>query len=265
MEGNTESGFVRDGGRRRAARAKTGQVDVAVAVVDGHSKLTRPVCRVLRCLALPSAPLGMQTLIGCANSPEKGRSLCELHGRLAKELPARIHPDGASLTQVKWTKAVARSVNEMVTMWACAPGKEPRRVSFDELPRDELVKFQCRQALSVEDNLVEDTTGLGQDVSDETTLLELASLKCTTHKMAVHRKRVAEPKDVPAKRRRKCARSGGFLLACTPQGYILDVFEFMGTESCSQRYFFIARVEATFPRALRTIARRCVPLASFRR
>lgn len=42
-------------------------------------------------------------------------------------------------------------------------------------------------------------------------------------------------------------RSGGVLVACTPEGYVLDAFEFMGSESCTQRYVFIARLKELFP------------------
>eukprot|EP00973_Karenia_brevis_P088541 12276197-Karenia_brevis.AAC.1 len=72
-----------------------------------------------------------------------------------------------------------------------------------------------------EENPVE--TALLDDVNDETTLAEMAQLACTTHKMGKpsqhHR---------PKKKPRLHARSGGFIAACTPCGYILDAFEFMG-------------------------------------
>jgi hypothetical protein len=47
--------------------------------------------------------------------------------------------------------------------------------------------------------------------------------------------------------RGKCKRSGGFLVACTPEGFVTDAFEFMGAESCSQRYLFVARLKELFP------------------
>ena len=36
-------------------------------------------------------------------------------------------------------------------------------------------------------------------------------------------------------------------MACTPEGFIMDAFEFMGAESCSQRYLFLARLKQCYP------------------
>ena len=62
-----------------------------------------------------------------------------------------------------------------------------------------------------------------EDVAAGTTLDELAELLCTTHKMTARRKHT-QPSS---------ARSGGFVVACTPCGYITDAFEFMGSTSSS--------------------------------
>jgi hypothetical protein len=40
----------------------------------------------------------------------------------------------------------------------------------------------------------------------------------------------------------KKARRGGWLYACTPAGYILHLKEYVGAESLSQRYFFLAEI-----------------------
>jgi hypothetical protein len=37
------------------------------------------------------------------------------------------------------------------------------------------------------------------------------------------------------------------LIACTPDGFVADAFEFMGAESCGQRYFFLARLKEMYP------------------
>ena len=45
----------------------------------------------------------------------------------------------------------------------------------------------------------------------------------------------------------RMARSGGWLVACTPEGYILHAEEFQGAESLSQRYFFVVEIKAAVP------------------
>ena len=43
---------------------------------------------------------------------------------------------------------------------------------------------------------------------------------------------------------RKHARKGGWLYGCTPDGYIVHLKEYIGAESLSQRYFFLAEIKA---------------------
>ncbi len=65
---------------------------------------------------------------------------------------------------------------------------------------------------------------LQDDVDDDATRLELSEIKCTTHK-------AGKPHEKQPAPRGRSARSGGFLVACTPDGFIADAFEFMGAES----------------------------------
>ena len=59
------------------------------------------------------------------------------------------------------------------------------------------------------------------------------STSCSTHK--------------EGKQRIKHSRRGGWLYACTSQGYILHLKEYVGAESLSQRYFFLAELVAQSP------------------
>ena len=80
-----------------------------------------------------------------------------------------------------------------------------------------------------------------EDVTDDVTLQQLKEIRCATHKLEPirgHRQ---------AKKKRATMRSGGFLVACTPSGFAVDGFDFMGSESCSQRYIFLARLKALYP------------------
>jgi len=49
------------------------------------------------------------------------------------------------------------------------------------------------------------------------------------------------PRSVRSRGRSK--RSGGYLVACAPEGFIADICEFMDAESCSQRYMFVSRLK----------------------
>ena len=60
-------------------------------------------------------------------------------------------------------------------------------------------------------------------------LAELKHLSCTTHKLLPN----------PG-RRRNYGRSGGYLVAVTPDGFMRDVVEFTGAEILTQRCFFVA-------------------------
>ena len=133
----------------------------------------------------------------------------------------------------------------------------------EDLPKGALTAFLAKQALEAEkagagDRRRKETA----DVSDETTLAELMELRCATHKMksngphpaASKRKQTGafpeqegeggEEAVARRKRQRRCRRSGGFLVACAPEGFVMDAFEFTGSESRAQRYLFLARLKA---------------------
>ena len=234
--------------RRRLRRLRELDIDVTVAVVDGHQKLTRLVCRVLRVCVLPNPSLGLVTVIGCPEKPINGSCMCSKHAAMAGETASTFGPQGESLVQVRWTNSVGATWEDLVELWAAAPGQAKRRVPFSQLPPRELEKFQCRaiaQSIAEEEENGDRVREVAQDANDEATLKEVAEIRCTTHKMSARRGPELEQ---PAKKRTKRrARSGGFLVACTPDGVVIDAFEFMGSESCAQRWFFLARLKELFP------------------
>ena len=63
---------------------------------------------------------------------------------------------------------------------------------------------------------------------------DLEATRCSTHKESTTRAPIGQ-------------RSGGWLIACASDGYILHLKEFFGTESLSQRYFFLAELKAAMP------------------
>jgi hypothetical protein len=136
---------------------------------------------------------------------------------------------------------MGKHIGELATPMMGQIGKDDRSVSsasWRDLPRDELIRFQAREALAAP------TKGASTKELDEVTRRELGELDCTTHKLGT---KVREPPS-----RARYARSGGFLVACTPDGFVADATEFMGAESCSQRYIFLARLKELYP-ALRVL------------
>ena len=79
---------------------------------------------------------------------------------------------------------------------------------------------------------------------DDMTLLELADLDCQTHKLNLPSK--SRPFTKP-RRLKKNLRSGGFLVSVTPDGFVTDIKEFLGAESCAQRYVFLLRLKQLYP------------------
>ena len=131
-----------------------------------------------------------------------------------------------------------------------------------------------------------DSKGVDMHVDDVATTSELSCVLCQTHKMGLPaRKRKAanvetsgapggdsadtcalslwermmEPFDPEAAEQEtrglrqvggqtiRSRRSGGWLVACLPQGGIVDLMEFYGSESLTQRYLFVARLRRLLP------------------
>lgn len=112
--------------------------------------------------------------------------------------------------------------------------------------------------------------GAASAIDDSRSLAELRSCVCKTDKMGLHSRkqtrRVPESGDraiasdgnvalslrggvdpPPARPKPRRRRSGGVLLAASPDGLVMDVCEFFDAESVSQRYMFLSRVKAHFP------------------
>ncbi|CAK0792238.1 unnamed protein product [Prorocentrum cordatum] len=70
---------------------------------------------------------------------------------------------------------------------------------------------------------------------------DLQSVSCRTHKEA-HLGRASRG-STPGQFSRRC----GWLYACTPEGYIVHLKEYVGAESLPQRYFFLAEVVEKAP------------------
>ncbi|CAK0904465.1 unnamed protein product, partial [Prorocentrum cordatum] len=90
----------------------------------------------------------------------------------------------------------------------------------------------------------------------DASLRELEQISCNTHKSFAKGGKRGKLESASLAVR----RTGGFLVACSPSGHIIDVEEFFGVESLAQRYCFLARLKKRFP-ALNVVIHddACVP------
>ena len=229
--------------QRRAQKAQECDLDVATVVLDGHQKLTRRVCWVRRVCGLPHSKLGGLTLMGCPCTPARGQQLCAKHMQLAKQSARPIDGAGARLARLSWPAALGKSMKDIVQPWVVTPEGVERRAAYDSVLTREWLALLSREALA--EAAAGQRPDVQPDIPDDMTLQELQDLACTTHKVG-HTTQVSGGTGNLGRRRRS-KRSGGFLVALTPEGLIMDAFEFMGAESCSQRYLFMARLKDLYP------------------
>ncbi len=242
--------------RLRARQCAAGKVDTTLQVMDGHAKLTRRTCCVAQCCAVPSAKLGAFCVTACPGTPQvltrqpKRKQESELHDavRLKRRILCHDHQrvfeatQGNLLHRLQWIAPVGKSASDLAVPWVASSTADgsARRVPLDSLPRGALLEHLVHSSVQNFDPPQDASVPLEPPLTDEATLAELAELNCKTSKMTHVTAARAKPK-------RKNARSGGFLVACADNGYITDAFEFMGAESLSQRYIFLAKLREVFP------------------
>eukprot|EP00973_Karenia_brevis_P094597 12423278-Karenia_brevis.AAC.1 len=69
---------------KRHRVAKSLGISLDAVVLDGHQKLTRRTCPVLRACLLPCGKLGQMTLMSCPDTPAQKKRLCRKHCCLAQ-------------------------------------------------------------------------------------------------------------------------------------------------------------------------------------
>ena len=229
---------------RRASCARRAGVRLDVQILDGHQKWQRRVCCLQRSCQLRCGEMGLVALIGCCDTPKYKSKFCARH---ASEQPT-IQP-AKRVRRIRWKAAAARTLEELVEVWVGEDAASEVNVPIGRVEPGALVahlrdltiaRMEARAAAGAADKL--DFI----DIPDEMSLQELASLKCTTHKLGARKQTSAQAK------KRTHVRSGGLLVSVTHEGFVTDAFEFMGSESCTQRYFFLARLKHLYPE-LRTL------------
>lgn len=243
--------------RRRKAQVHASGREVTGVVIDGHQKTTRRCCGVPLVMRLSCPPLGKECLLPCSGTPVYKEKFCRAH--LESCVVCRCDKPIAHISK---KLPIGSCLDDLLTVYVEDTNGKHLKVPPSSLPSGQLSDWLREQASqpqqdapqpveSVEQMLSEeqpDAQLLGQDViyDDDTTLEELLALSCKTHK---HGKDAERPQKGTAKRfrHRRCRRTGGVLMACSPDGFLIDVAEFYGAESLPQRYFFLARLRELYP------------------
>jgi hypothetical protein len=220
----------------RQKHAEDWKIDMSILGIDGHQKTARNrLCCMQKGSVLRSQELGKICLTSCCETVYGKEVFCPEHQKgLQTELQDK------RVVRIKWTEPIGAGPEDLgVVYWKTSSEDNCRRGKFADVT-SEAVNAYMRQ-LSLE---VFGATSAGEvrsigleEITDDMTLETLAGLKCETHKM----------KKKASSRRRRCARSAGFLVAVTPAGFVAEVTEFIGAESLSQRYFFLATLKRLYP------------------
>ena len=157
------------------------------------------------------------------------------------ELQADVPP----VMSVRWKATIGKSWGDLVSLRVGLGDEHAATKKTSEVSNAHLQKYLREISLEkLAQRSVQEDVELApkfDEIVDEMTLANVAELRCTTHKLQTKKKRTRPTGKSTA------ARSGGFLVACTPSGFAVDAFEFLGAESRSQRYIFLARLKKKYP------------------
>jgi hypothetical protein len=195
---------------------------------------------------LRNKSLGFLAAVDCPNTPAYKRVLCQGHQAIAETTaPAQ------KIRRIRWKAPLALCAEDLVDVWAENAEGNEQRIPCDAVDVTSVLRFVIQQSVaSHQSTRTENADGAAQQDPeppalpdlDAWTVVELAKLQRTTHKLDLQVKQKRK-----AKRSRKNSRSGGFIASVTPEGYVTDVCEFMGAESCKQRYMFLAGLKELYP------------------
>ena len=235
---------------KRAQQARRGGSTAHLAVIDGHAKWSRSVCGKKYAEVVHSHTLGKFICRHCSETPlqkhsrdSEGNSLLvkhrwctghvrDLHCCSQRQcVAARVlaHRRPASLLGESVAEAY-KVLAELAPRRRCLQSKTSIETSVATsqawIPASEVAVETLAQYWS--------NRGGGGHLTQHSTSSDLTSSSCNTHKETERLRRVT-------------ARAGGWLFALTGDGCILHMMEFMGAESLSQRYFFLAELKERFP------------------
>ena len=216
--------------KMRVRQCKEFGEDMTRANIDGDPKLARKICgRPVAELAHCGA-LGLYTATPCSCEPAFKKRRCMAHDLTRPR--AHREPEQAEVVVGHRRRKILRS-------GACA---EPYDVQLKDKDRVDDPKCPTRWIAAehvTEKQLDEYWHNMEAKgfVAAKSAPGDLSSTSCATHKesTATYRKLV------------RAGRLGGWLVACTSNGKIVHAKEFVGAESISPRYFFLAELAQAVP------------------
>jgi hypothetical protein len=209
--------------QRRVSLAQEAGVCLKTVVVDGNAKLSRRICGRNVAELLVCEPLGKCTAIACSGKPAYKKRRCEAHDS-RPGLDGVEGPPQAEVVVAHRRPGVLLSAanTEIYEVCLAAQGCSARRwAPASAATTDQLSEYWGSQP----DARYESARSSKDDIT---------ASKCKTHK-----------ENLAA--RFRGGRACGWLLACTPDGYIVHLAEYIGAESLPQRYFFLAEIQAISP------------------
>ena len=209
--------------QRRLAMAKERGHDLRALVVDGNLKLSgrvcgRPVAELRRC-----EPLQAYTAVPCSCPPARKARRCDLHMSKAQEGPL---DDQAVVAHRRYRVLMAQPCQfpyevllKSVDAVLCGVASQERGkwVSAGKCTPRQLEEYWSQQE---EQGFISQRTPGQEEVS------------CRTSKETSKQYRQLVRQN----------RLGGVLLACTSEGFIVHLQQFVGAETIPVRYFFLAEI-----------------------
>ena len=220
------NGFMFD---RRLEGALQRGIDVSKVVVDGNMKLNgrvcgRPVAELLEC-----PELGLFTACPCSKAPLQKKRRCREHLLTAPDKPL-VDADTEVIVAHRRRRVLLKA-------WTSQPYDvlvKPRFCVEDgtsgEYRGSWMVASKATEEQLQEYWLQQEASGF---VNFKTPSSALGGLACQTSKES----------SKEFKRLVRRGRFGGVLLACATNGYILHTTPFVGAETVTQRYFFVAALK----------------------
>ena len=200
---------------------------ITKAVIDGNAKLARRVCARAVAEMLYCSVLDRYTVTQCSCAPAFRLKVCSKHAAPVGDAFAGPPQSEVVVAHRKRSALQAFSVPEPYEVCLVLRGREDDRTA----PRR---WTQAGWATPGQLQEYWDKKGGDAFLPARSSEAALRATACRTHKEAAGRS---------ARAKARC----GWLYACTPEGYILHLKEYVVAESLSQRYFFLAELVARAP------------------
>eukprot|EP00435_Cladocopium_sp_Y103_P014022 s3136_g3.t1 len=213
---------------KRAKAAAEKGVKTEIAVMDGNMKLAGRICARAHAEVEHSEGLQMWLAHCCSQQPAFKKRRCTLHTE--SERPVDPFPPQAEVVvgHRRSRRVCDGEAYDVLLQPRGMPTTQGRWVPSSEATPTQLHEYWRR----MEDE--------GSSVPVQSSVADLQASSCKTHKelgeLGVWQKKLI-----------RAGRANGWLFAVTPDGYALHAKPYYGSESLSQRHFFLAELVGAYP------------------